>query len=931
MLRSYRAGFRAPGRMAVDAAGNVYVIDPLKNEVVVRAPSGRVIGRRGGFASPVSIAVDGSNRILVGDASSGSVTAYAADWQPLFQLGVGAAEFGLPGEIDVAPATGTVYVADSTAHLVKMYDSSGASLGSFGGQGTGDGQFSYPSAIFVDPVAAEVLVGDEYNFRVQIFDLAGNFLSCFGGTQGKNGGEFNVIRALWADAQGRVYVADSFNGRIQVLDRSGAFISFISDFGAGQGKLQVPLDMIVDPWNRLFVSATNNSRLEVFGLDTYSDPETDAPAAVSFQPVPLDRTNPAAVVTAYIEVAGYDAQAIDPNSVTANGVPANAAPAEVGDHDGDGDPDLRVDFDWTALLATLPTEGEGTVTVTGTIAAMQFEAVQAVQVKVSTCGSAAPPCTLGGADPTCNEAVCVEGVGCTVVVKPDGAPCADADLCTAGDTCSAGVCLSGSPYACDDNSPCTADSCDSALGCVYTPVAGTCDDGNTCTIGDECVDGVCTGAPASCDDLNPCTYDVCDPASGCVFTNVDNPCDDEDACTTGDTCINGGCIGGPPLVCDSCQICDSYAGCVGDACTLPPTSTPEPTDTPTETPTPTVFAGGNILVYSNANPVPGAVVSGSAVAGGPALMTALTDAFGAFSMGGVPPGPWVIEPRLTDTRARILRGLSSLDASWVQRQIVGVMSFTGDQLLAGDTTGNGSLSTLDAVRIQEMRIGLRTRLPAAENCGSDWLFVPDPGPAGDPTPVAPLLGPGSECRMGRIEYASITAGTGGQDFRAVLLGDTTGNWSAPSGGGAAAIEPLAVDDDTEAAGLPAAPAIDPPACEGACVVAMTPTADSAGATDVVLAANHLAGVQAFDLAVTLPPGASVAAVDKAQLSARAGDCRLVWNVRDGELLVSLACLHAIDGGGALLTVSVEGIAGGDASPGVSTCVLNEGEVPCAAR
>jgi hypothetical protein len=45
------------------------------------------------------------------------------------------------------------------------------------------------------------------------------------------------------------------------------------------------------------------------------------------------------------------------------------------------------------------------------------------------------------------------------------------------------------PGSCDDNNPCTVDTCDPVAGCIYTPT--NCDDGNACTV-DSCSPG---GAP----------------------------------------------------------------------------------------------------------------------------------------------------------------------------------------------------------------------------------------------------------------------------------------------------------------------------------------------------------------------------------------------------------------------------------------------------
>lgn len=575
LLRGYRPGFNAPGRMAVDADGNVFVTDMNKNEVVVRAPNGRVLARAGGIEKPVSIAVAADGRRYVGASATRSVTAYGPTWQPLFQLGQGQNEFGRPTDIGIDDVTGNVYVVDAEQHLVKVYDNTGAALFSFGGQGNLDGEFSGPSAIFVDAAGGEVLVGDQYNYRVEIFDLGGNFISCLGGTQGRDQGQFNAIRGLWRDAMGRIFVLDSFNSRIQVLDRYGAFISFISDFGETPGRLRLPLDVAIDPSNRLYISSANNARLEMYGVDTYTDPESVLPATIDVQPNPLDRTNPTATVAVYIEVPGYDVQQITANTVTANGVAPNAEPVSVGDWDNDGDTDLRLEFDWTAVLATLPEEGDGTVLVLGTLGSMQIEGSRAVTVKVSTCGTAAPPCELSEADRECNQVECVEGIGCVVQPKANGTYCNDGDLCTGGDTCSDGICQAGSPFVCDDGNPCTDDSCPGPGGCVFTPNTAPCDDGDVCTTSSVCSGGACVGSdPIPCDDGNVCTDDLCDPVDGCFFADNTAACEDGNACTTADTCSGGACAGGAPLACNDGNVCtddtcDPVDGCVFPANTAP--------------------------------------------------------------------------------------------------------------------------------------------------------------------------------------------------------------------------------------------------------------------------------------------------------------------------------------------------------------------------
>lgn len=157
-----------------------------------------------------------------------------------------------------------------------------------------------------------------------------------------------------------------------------------------------------------------------------------------------------------------------------------------------------------------------------------------------------------GADKVCEGALlCDDGLPCTVdSCDPNSgcihsfqasAPCSDGNACTSGDNCASGSC-GGTAVKCDDQSPCTKDSCNSMSGCVHTAVAGPCDDGDSCTSGDACKAGVCanTGAVA-CNDGLACTKDSCDSKLGCVAVPLPEgaTCDDGAPCTIGSACDGG--------------------------------------------------------------------------------------------------------------------------------------------------------------------------------------------------------------------------------------------------------------------------------------------------------------------------------------------------------------------------------------------------------
>src|SRR5574337_12651 len=65
----------APGRIALDSQGNMYVTDRRneKDRVIVFDRSGAYVRTLAGLKSPVSVAVDANSKIYVGNAETGSI------------------------------------------------------------------------------------------------------------------------------------------------------------------------------------------------------------------------------------------------------------------------------------------------------------------------------------------------------------------------------------------------------------------------------------------------------------------------------------------------------------------------------------------------------------------------------------------------------------------------------------------------------------------------------------------------------------------------------------------------------------------------------------------------------------------------------------------------------------------------------------------
>ena len=166
----------------------------------------------------------------------------------------------------------------------------------------------------------------------------------------------------------------------------------------------------------------------------------------------------------------------------------------------------------------------------------------------------------------CTTDTCKADAGCTNT--NNSKPCDDGENCTLGDVCQGGACI-GKPRSCTTDDPCETAKCDKTTGkCVYPdkPHGTACDDKSACTKNDACADGACAGKAKDCNDNNPCTEDSCKAATGCEHLPNKLPCNDNDACTADDTCSSGKCAGAVVACKDATACvhwsCDKQAGCV---------------------------------------------------------------------------------------------------------------------------------------------------------------------------------------------------------------------------------------------------------------------------------------------------------------------------------------------------------------------------------
>ncbi|GAB4348732.1 MAG: 6-bladed beta-propeller [Gammaproteobacteria bacterium] len=254
-----------PQSGVTDSEGRIYVTDVSRQAVFVfDVPQGKLHlweyaeeTRR--FVSPVGIVIDNNGDVLVADAELKQVFRFAPDGSHRGSFGEGLLQ--RPTGLAMDRERGHLYVADTDAGDIKVFNQRGELLDTVGFRGTAKGRLNRP--VYLAFAHDRLYVTDTLNARIQVFDREGNALQVIG-QRGLFVGNLTRPKGVAVDDEGHVYVVEGFYDYLLVFGARGEFLMAMGGTGQEEGQFYLPTGVWTDQHNRVYIADMFNGRVSIF-------------------------------------------------------------------------------------------------------------------------------------------------------------------------------------------------------------------------------------------------------------------------------------------------------------------------------------------------------------------------------------------------------------------------------------------------------------------------------------------------------------------------------------------------------------------------------------------------------------------------------------------------------------------------------------------
>jgi DNA-binding beta-propeller fold protein YncE len=221
-VSEFNAGgaLEAPTSLVRNSKGLFFVAEPKKRSVVfidIRQRSVKPIDfsavPEANSIYPGSMAIDSADNLYIVDKANQRILIFDADLrfdrQVLVKDGKGLSDV----KID---SNGNIYALNTIGGSIRVFDSQGNLLLTFGKKGKGNGKFEFPISLALDRKGL-IYVVDKHKHKVLVFNKRGEFLLEFS-QLGWREGRLHYPSYIYVNKAGRIFVVDSGNSRISFFE-----------------------------------------------------------------------------------------------------------------------------------------------------------------------------------------------------------------------------------------------------------------------------------------------------------------------------------------------------------------------------------------------------------------------------------------------------------------------------------------------------------------------------------------------------------------------------------------------------------------------------------------------------------------------------------------------------------------------------------------
>jgi DNA-binding beta-propeller fold protein YncE len=200
---------------------------------------------QGVLREPLNIAIDAAGNFYVADSGREQVVIFDKDENYVAAMG----KLGEMKPRDVALSQDRIYVADIQNHDVHVYD-----------KATLNPLFTIPRAPDAANVARRLFsptnmaldskgrlyVSDTGAFRIQVYDAAsGSYLRSVG-RMGDSLGQFARVKGIAVDRDFRLYAVDALSQVVQIFNEQGKLLTWFGEAGGSNRMQNLPAKVMVD-------------------------------------------------------------------------------------------------------------------------------------------------------------------------------------------------------------------------------------------------------------------------------------------------------------------------------------------------------------------------------------------------------------------------------------------------------------------------------------------------------------------------------------------------------------------------------------------------------------------------------------------------------------------------------------------------------------